>query len=346
MQPQQDRDPSQEMSPRAARRKFLNTKRQNQKSSTARAYEYPTKHFVEYCENHGVQAIGEVDSYLLESWVGQRESEDVRQITVHQNVKLVRVFIKWCQNAGLVEPGLYDRIRVPKVTEEESVSRETVPAYTAEAILEYLSTYEYASRQHAMFKLMWTTAARASGIISLDLDDWGRDRDGDPVLEFVNRRAKGTALKNGRKSERRIFLNEEVNGVLEDYVAGRREDVTDEYGRRPLFTTPKGRLTRQRAYKDIVAFSRPCVYDSDCPEGREVATCEYAQQKKKAMSCPVNTSLHPVRRGSITDHINRGLDKELISERVDVSVEVLEKHYDARTKQEALERRKKYKDLL
>ncbi|WP_254768043.1 tyrosine-type recombinase/integrase [Salinilacihabitans rarus] len=345
MKPITERDPSEELTPRAARRQFLNAKRGNVKESSYRAYKFPTRHFVEYCENEGIDAIGQVNSYLMESWVQKREAEDVKPITAQQTVKLVRVFIKWCENSGLIEPGVYDRTRVPNVSEKEQVSQEVLRAHAANQILDYLSTYEYATRQHALFQLMWETASRISGAISLDLEDLGRDREGDPALTFVHREAQGTPLKNNEKSERTIQLSEGLFDVLQDYIEMRRPDVTDEYGRNPLFTTANGRLTRQRAYKNTVALTRPCVYAGQCPANKDIETCEFTK-KKRAMSCPENVSLHPIRRGSITDHINRGWPKELLSERVDVSVEVLEKHYDARTQEDALRRRKQYRDLL
>jgi hypothetical protein len=83
-----------------------------------------------------------------------------------------------------------------------------------------------------------------------------------------------------------------------------------------------------------------------CPHDREIEDCEAAQMKKNAPSCPSSVSLHPIRRGSITYHIDRGWPKEKLSERVDVSVEVLNKHYDARKKEQERQGRKEFLDLL
>lgn len=347
MHPHDDRDPSEALTPRAARRQFLNAKRGNVKESSLRVYEYPTKHFVEFCENNAVESIGDVTNYLLEAWVQKRESENIAPITAKNTVKQVRVFIKWCENSGLIEAGTYDRMRIPEVAEEDTVSRETIRRNQAQQILQHLSTYEYATRKHAAFRFMWDTGCRASGAIAIDIDDLGTNpRNGEPTVKFRNRRQKGTALKNGQKSERTIMISRELRDLLQDYIDARRDAVEDEYGRQPLFTTPSGRVSRQVLYKDTVALTRPCVYAGFCPDGREIDACEAAQRKKSAMSCPENSSLHPIRRGSITDHINRGWPKEELSERVDVSVEVLEKHYDARTEQDALERREEFRDLV
>lgn len=345
MNPKSNRDPSEALTPRAARRQFLDAKHKDVKKSTYRAYKYPTRHFIEYCEDQEIQSIGNVTSYLMETWVQTRQGDDVKPITAHQNVKLVRVFIKWCENSGLIEPGTYDRVRVPAVSKKERVSKETVKAHVAEEVINYLSTYHYATRQHAFFRLMWGNAARASGLIALDLDDIGRDEHGRPSLHIADRPKTGTALKNGDEGDRTIMLDETVRDLLNDYIQTHRHDVTDEYGREPLFTTEHGRLTRQRAYKNAVAYTRPCVYSDGCPIDKDPETCEFAK-KKRAMSCPESTSLHPIRRGSITHHINKGWPKEKLSERVDVSIDVLNKHYDAREEKDALERRNEYRDLL
>lgn len=77
-----------------------------------------------------------------------------------------------------------------------------------------------------------------------------------------------------------------------------------------------------------------------------IEDCDAAQSVDRAPSCPSSVSLHPIRRGSITYHINRGWPKEKLSERVDVSVGVLDKHYDARTKERERKGRKEFIDLL
>lgn len=182
---------------------------------------------------------------------------------------------------------------------------------------------------------MWFTGCRISGAMSLDLQDFDPREHGDNVLQFRTRESEGTPLKNGNKSEWSITIRDSLAETLSDYISMRRERTTDEHGREPLFTILSGRLYRQRAYKNIVAISRPCVHGGNCPHNWVIDDCEAAQDKEQAPSCPSSVSLHPVRRGSITNQINEGWPKEKLSERVDVSVDVLDKHYDARTEEKA-----------
>lgn len=56
--------------------------------------------------------------------------------------------------------------------------------------------------------------------------------------------------------------------------------------------------------------------------------------------------MHPIRRGSITYHLNQGWPKEKVSERCDVSLEVLDKHYNEQTKEDERQARRKFVDRL
>lgn len=108
-------DFSQIVSPRQARRQFLASKRGTVKQSTVRAYRFPTKHFVEFCENHGVETMDEVNGFLIESWKQARRNENIKLVTVYNNVKHLRVFIRWCESVELVETGLADKMTVPSL---------------------------------------------------------------------------------------------------------------------------------------------------------------------------------------------------------------------------------------
>lgn len=256
------------------------------------------------------------------------------------------MFIRYLERIELVDHGTADRIEVPRVPDGEDVSDDVLRLSQAEQVLRYLNTYEYGTRRHALFYTLWHTGCRISGAMALDLDDFDPQPSGGAILRFRDRKAAGTPLKNGRGGERNVTIGDGLKEVLTDYIAAKRDRVTDDYDREPLFTTPHGRITRQRAYKDVTALTRPCVATGTCPHDRDIEDCEAAQAKSQAPSCPSSVSLHPVRRGAITYHIGRDWPKEKLSERVDVSVEVLNKHYDARTKEQERQGRKEFLDLL
>ncbi len=316
------------VSPRKARRDFLRSKRGNIKESSVRSYEYPTEHFISNLENNGIDTMQNVDGYVVEQWKLARKAEGIKPVTFHNNVKHLRVFLKWCESSELVPTGLYDKVQVPDIPEDEKVSDEVLEPDLANQLLTFCERYEYASRGHAVLKLMWHTGCRISALVGLDLNDMEA---AESFVRFRNRRDTGTPLKNGDNGERNVTLNQQARDVVVDYIEGRRKEGEDEYGRAPLFTNENGRMTRQNAYKDFTAITRPCERGNGCPHDRDIEECDAASRKSWAFKCPSATTLHAIRRGSITYHLNQGWPVDAVSGRCDVSRRVLEKHYDVRT---------------
>ena len=129
--------------------------------------------------------------------------------------------------------------------------------------------------------------------------------------------------------------------MLASYVEEHRHNVTDDYGRKPLFTTKRGRPKKNSIRRNIYAGTRPCAVGQDCPHGKEPETCEAAQQTDDACKYPSTVSGHPVRRGAITFHLRRDIPQQAVSDRMDVSNKVLSEHYCIRTEDEKAKQRRK-----
>jgi len=114
MKPNPDEDVDELVTPRQARWQFLASKKGSVKDSTLRAYRFPTKHFVEFCEKHDVETTGEISGYVIESWKQERRSENIKIVTLHNNVKHLRVFIRWCESIDLVDQGMADKMTIPE----------------------------------------------------------------------------------------------------------------------------------------------------------------------------------------------------------------------------------------
>lgn len=84
--------------------------------------------------------------------------------------------------------------------------------------------------------------------------------------------------------------------------------------------------------RDFYEMTRRCTYGAECPHDRDEMDCEAAKDSK-AVKCPSRFSTHPLRRWSIMHQLDAGISKELLSDRVDVSVPVLDKHYDQRSEE-------------
>ena len=149
----------------------------------------------------------------------------------------------------------------------------------------------------------------------------------------------GTPLKNGRDGERIVNLSDQLRDFVVDYVDHNRGDATDKFDRQPLFSTSGGRPSTATICRDFYKMTRPCTYSNDCPHDREIGNCD-AAKNANAADCPSRFSTHPLRKWAIMDQLDSGVPKELLSDRVDVSVPVLDKHYDQRTEERKSRRRR------
>jgi hypothetical protein len=126
---------------------------------------------------------------------------------------------------------------------------------------------------------------------------------------------------------------------LQAFIGHNRHAVTDGFGRDPLFTPSKGRCSMTTIRRGFYKLTRPCEYDPNCPHDRELAECE-ATKTSHAAYCPSSFTTHPLRKWVIMSQLDAGVPKELLSDRVDVSVPILDKHYDQRSEERKSRRRR------
>lgn len=226
----------------------------------------------------------------------------------------------------------------PSITGTGDQSDAIIDTEAVDQILGYLDQWEYASLTHAAFYLLWHTGMRIGSVGALDLDDYNSE---EGYVEIHHRPETGTQLKNKERGERHINLSRDVCDVLDGYIKFNHGKTADEHGRMPLLGTSYGRPTHTTIRRKIYQVTRPCVYTDECPHDRVIDDCE-ATEHRQASKCPSSVSPHAIRRGSITDHLNAGVPKEVVSDRMNVSDEVLEKHYDARTAGERRDQRQDY----
>jgi len=228
------------------------------------------------------------------------------------------------------------------------VSDSTLDPDRAVEIVDYLGRYEYASTRHVIVLLLWHTGCRIGGLRALDVGDV--DLDGDrpradgPAIHFVHRPDQGTPLKNKEKGERWNAISGHVAQVLKDYIDGPRNDLTDDYGREPLVTTRWGRVSPSAVRDTLYRVTRPCWRDEPCPHDRDPEDCE-ATNHAHMSRCPSSRSPHDVRSGRVTAHRLSDEDRSLVSDRMDASGEILDKHYDRRSSRQKAEQRRRFFEL-
>jgi hypothetical protein len=94
---------------------------------------------------------------------------------------------------------------------------------------------------------------------------------------------------------------------------------------------------RERVYE----LTQPCQYGEDWPHGRDPDDCE-ARKYGFRSKCPSSVSPHSVRRGAITHFLASDVPIPIVSDRMDVSREVIDKHYDKRSEEQKVEQRRDY----
>ncbi|OYR56473.1 tyrosine-type recombinase/integrase [Halorubrum halodurans] len=333
------------LTPEQAVDKYLESLEEEVLSSTIAGYERDLGHFVRYCDKIDLENVNdlggrEIDGF--EKWRRNESSEKVDSLankTMRDDLYLFRAFVEYLEKIEAVPRGTAKKVDIPELSGDEGVKNVELELERVEDIVEYLEKYKYGSRLHVLFAIIAECGRRLGGVNSLDLSDAHLEGP-NPYLRFTHHGDGRTRLKNETASEEEVNISKGLAEVIQDYIEHNRLEKT-EGGRKPLLTTRYGRLTKTTIRSYFYRWSRPCKIGKECPEGRDEATCKAASSKDHASKCPVSEATHAARHGYITEMLRQGVSKELLSDRCDVSEEVLEKHYDERTTEEKRKHRRK-----
>jgi len=330
------------LTPADAVEQYLASRKADAASSTIQNHRYRLKQFLRWADENGFGDMVDMSGRKAEEYKNWRlTSGEVNTVTLEQQLRTFRVFIRWCESNDAVEPGVADKIIIPRLPDSEKVREEHIDHDTAEGIIDYLYQFQYATLPHLVFHLFWHTGMRRGTLHALDKNDWNPD---ESYLSVRHR--PETPLKLGDNGERNITITDgRLTTALTDYIEHTRHDVTDDDGREPLLTTQYGRPAKSTLQNHVYRVTRPCYYSGQCPHDREPDKCEATDHNGYA-KCPSSMSPHPIRRGAITAHLNRDVPMEIASERMNVSVDTLELHYDARSLEDKRHNRKQYLDNI
>jgi len=350
------------LEPREAFEMWLDRQRTEKSEATVQSYYYRVKQFVEWCEDEDrgdIQNLNNLTGRDFFRYDSDRRSDGLTINTIKNQLNTTRLFLEFCVSIEGVPQGVPQKANVPKVSKDARSDDTTLQPDRAKEILENLSRYRYASRDHAMFALAWSTGARVGAMRGLDVGDCylteddlvplDIDDDEDiqaPFVFFRHRPEEDTPLKNQEAGERPVSLPDEVGEVLQEYIDVRREDITDEYGREPLFPAPKtgSRVTKGALRTRMYILTQPCRF-GDCPHGRDPDECKALEHGYESQ-CPSARSPHPIRSGSITHQRDQGIPPEVVSARVNASAEVIRTHYDRPNHLRRMESRRRHLDKL
>jgi site-specific recombinase XerD len=331
-------DDLQPLEPETAVEMYLDERRSELSEKSVENHTYRLRRFVEWCDQEDIDNLNELTGRDLHRFRHYR-SEDVATTTLRTHLATLRVFLEFCARIDAVPEGMREKVLLPELDDGEDARDVQLHTERASEILTHLDRFEYATREHVIMALLWHTGIRLGTLRAFDVDDFDPET---PALTVRHRPETDTPLKNKTAAERTIAVGPYYRQVLEDYIEHNRPAVEDEHGREPLIASTQGRFSDTAVRNVVYRCTRPCMVE-ECPHDRDPATCE-AMEPDHASNCPSSRSPHGVRRGSITHHLREGTPEEVVSDRMNVSSEVLERHYDRRTEREKMELRREFLD--
>jgi site-specific recombinase XerD len=323
--------------------RYLKTRSGSLRSTTIGEYEKELLRLQHHLEKNGIQDLNNVRNRDLDDYFTWRreDSYDTRLSTnTMRDVRyIVRDFIRYAARIDAVKYELPDKISIPKLADGEGVRDVEIDPERLQLILDQIEKRAYATREHVVWALFAETGRRLGCIHSLDRDDAHLEAE-HPFLEFRHELPE-TSLKNGTKGEMKVNISESLCTILDTYLTYNRKECTTENGRSPLLTTPYGRLAKSTMRKYVYKWSRPCFLDQASPDEHDSEGCGPAASRDKYSKCPGSHSPHDIRHTYLTECLRDGIPVEALSERCDVTREILEKHYDERTPEEKRDLRRR-----
>lgn len=316
--------------------RFL-SRRQDRAPSTRAQYKRTIPDFIDFAQENAIDTTAGLSTGLVDSYVDSLQERYDSDSTIITYTKNVRGWLGWLNKRGKCEESVYLILDRDELGLTPEARDEALPAPEAREILDNLRKQRRGSLMHALLELVWNSAMRIGGLNSLDVPDFDPSNN---EIRLRHRPETGTRLKNGNEEngvgngERNIELRDCVITALEEYIEGERPNVTDDYGREPLFATQYGRAAKSTIRRKIYA-ATSCRWttgeleDQDCD-----GNCH-----PDSDVCPYSYYPHAIRRGAIVHHLSGGLRLDFASERFNVSIKTIKKHYDPRTERKRKEDR-------
>lgn len=306
-------------------------------------HRYRLDSFVAFCHEEEIENLNDLsgrDLHRFRVWRRNGKGahyDEISKVTLNGILQTLRVFLEFCASIDGVEDGMRERVLIPDIDPEEEAKDVYLDEGPAQDILDHLDRYHYASRDQVILTLLWHTGIRLGSLRAFDVDDFDPEA---RCLDLAHRPDSKTPLKNKYGAERSIAVGDYHVELLRDYIENNRHDVVDDYGRKPLITSSQGRLSETPIRRTVYRWSQPCSI-GECPHDKDPQTCEYRVTDRES-GCPSSKSPHGVRRGSITKHLRDGTPREVVSDRMNVSQDVLDRHYDETTERERMQIRREF----
>lgn len=332
-----------DIAPQDAVQHFQKERKSEVRPQTHLNQKYHLRRFQEWSDDTDIESMLDINGFVINQYkTWRRDKADLAEVTLYNELCSIRTFVRWCERREIVPQGLADKIDVP--TPGDDTRDETIAVDRVKEILQHNKRVNGADSDTVLFYLLWHTGMRIGSANALDVEDWDRKTE---RLHLCNRPETDTPLKNGNDAERFVSITStDLSAMLSDYIDYNHTGVTDKHGRNPLFPSRQGRPTSKTLRVRIQSITQPCRYTGKCPHSEAQEDCAALQNVANAYKCPSAVSPHPIRRTSITEHLNADVPKDVVSERANVSRKVLDKHYNAQTEEQKVSIRETYLDSL
>lgn len=192
--------------PRDAVKRYLKRKKAHVSDKTHYNYATALERFLEYLDERGITDLRDVDSNEIARFEEWRLA-DVKPITCRNDMRTVKNFIEFCESIQAVPVDLHELIQITRVSEDDEICDDILTREEANAILDHLDKYQYASLRHVILLVLWKCGMRIGGLRALDLGDFDEAR---PAIELRHRPDTETPLKRKENSERNVIITQEA----------------------------------------------------------------------------------------------------------------------------------------
>jgi site-specific recombinase XerD len=138
---------------------YLQSRENELADATYRTHKGRLSDFINWCEQNNIENLNTLTGRKIQRY-RIAKTEDMKPITVKSYLDTLRVFARFLVTIDAVPEHPPDKIQSTEVKREDEARTAHIDSETAEDILAHLRTYEYASTQHVIFRLLWRTGMR------------------------------------------------------------------------------------------------------------------------------------------------------------------------------------------
>ncbi|WP_121744795.1 site-specific integrase [Natronorubrum halophilum] len=166
--------------PKTAVELYLAEREAEAAESTIRSHGARLSHFVRWCGERDIDNLNDLTGRKLHEYrLCRRNDGDLKKTTLKTQMDTLRVFVRFLGTIDGVDQDLHEKVRSPDLRPGEGVREVMLDQEQAEAVLDHLERYEYASLPHVTLAFLWHTMIRMGAARSLDVEDilreWGQD---------------------------------------------------------------------------------------------------------------------------------------------------------------------------